>query len=154
MKALQYVKYITVNKAVIDVAASWILQLHWLLPLFGIGKYEFAYSYGMCTIQWDNQPKLSFIIFITYCIFIGSICIIITSIWTFIYTSKYLRSRSRRKSLLFTHRQKKTACMYLKSDWTVWNIFTFIMYTCSAILHYLLLPCCIWLCHCLWRLTL
>ena len=112
VKALQYVKYITVNKVVIDVAASWILQLHWLLLLFGIGKYKFAYNYGMCTMQWDNQPKLSFIIFITYCIFIESI--IITSIWTFIYTSKYLRSRSLRKSLLSTHRQKKQPVCILR----------------------------------------
>ena len=107
VKALQYKKYMTVNKAVIIVAVSWILAaILGVPPLFGFGKYEFAYSYGMCTIQWDNKPKFSFIIFVTYCIFIGSI--IITSIWTFIYTSKYLRSRSLRKSLLSTHKQRNS----------------------------------------------
>ena len=107
VKALQYKKYMTVKKAVIIVAVSWILAaILGVPPLFGFGKYEFAYSYGMCTIQWDNKPKFSFIIFVTYCIFIGSI--IITSIWTFIYTSKYLRSRSLRKSLLSTHKQRNS----------------------------------------------
>ena len=107
VKALQYKKYMTAKKAVIIVAVSWILAaILGVPPLFGFGKYEFAYSYGMCTIQWDNKPKFAFIIFVTYCIFIGSI--IITSIWTFIYTSKYLRSRSLRKSLLSTHKQRNS----------------------------------------------
>ena len=142
-------KYITVNKAVIIVAASWILAaILGVLPLFGIGKYKFAYSYGMCTMQWNNQPKLSFIIFITYCIFIESI--IITSIWTFIYTSKYLRSRSCRKSLLSTHRQKNS--LYVSQVWLdclKYFYFHNVHLLCFSLpliiaLLYIRLCCCLW----------
>ena len=91
VKALQYKKYMTVNKAVIIVAVSWVLAAFLsILPLLGFGAYEFAYSYGTCVSGWEGQTGYS-----TFTLFIILICIssiVVTSIWTVCFTRKYLRS--------------------------------------------------------------
>ena len=91
VKALQYKKYMTVNKAVIIVAASWILAAFLsILPLLGFGVYEFAYSYGTCVPGWEGQAGYSIFILLIIFICIGSI--VVTSIWTVCFTRRYLRN--------------------------------------------------------------
>ena len=93
VKALQYDKYMTVNKAVIIVAVSWILAaILSILPLLGFGIYEFAYSFGTCIPGGEGQIGYSIYFFLVILIFVGSI--IVTSIWTLCFTRKYLRDKA------------------------------------------------------------
>ena len=91
VKALQYKKYMTVNKAVIIVAVSWILAVVLsTLPLLGFGAYEFSNSFGTCISGLEGQIGYSIYFFLLILILVGSI--IVTSIWTLCFTRKYLRN--------------------------------------------------------------
>ena len=91
VKALQYKKYMTVNKAVIIVAVSWILAaILSILPLLGFGAYEFASSIGTCLPAWEGQTGYSIFLFLVISILVVSI--IVTSMWTLCFTRKYLRN--------------------------------------------------------------
>ena len=91
VKALQYKKYMTANKAVIIVAVSWMLAAFLsILPLLGFGVYEFSYTFATCVSGWEGQTGYSTLIFLLMLLSIGSI--IVTSIWTLCFTRKYLRN--------------------------------------------------------------
>ena len=93
VKALQYDKYMTVNKAVIIVAVSWILAaILSILPLLGFGVYEFAYSFGTCIPGGEGQTGYSIFMSLVILILVGSI--IVTTIWTLCFTRKYLRDKA------------------------------------------------------------
>ena len=93
VKALQYKKYMTVNKAVIIVAASWILAAFIsILPLLGFGASEFAFSFATCIPGWEGQTGYSIFSFLTISGFVSSI--IVTSMWTLCFTRKYLRNKA------------------------------------------------------------
>ena len=93
VKALQYDKYMTVNKAVIIVAVSWILAAFLsTLPLLGFGVYEFSTSFGTCVTGWEGQTGYSIFMSLVILILVGSI--IVTSIWTLCFTRKYLRDKA------------------------------------------------------------
>ena len=96
VKALQYEKYMTVNKAVIIVAASWILVAIMVSPpLYGFGNFEFSSSYGICISGFENEVAFSIYTFIVCSCFVMSI--VVTSTWTFCYIRKYLKKRNKRK---------------------------------------------------------
>ena len=93
VKAVQYKKYMTVNKAVIIVAVTWILAVVLsILPFMGFGAYEFAYSFGTCIPGGEGQIGYSIYFFLVILIFVGSI--IVTTIWTLCFTRKYLRDKA------------------------------------------------------------
>ena len=93
VKALQYDKYMTVNKAVIIVAVSWILAVVLsILPLLGFGVYEFVQSFGTCIPGWQGQTGYSIYLFLVILILVGSI--IVTTIWTLCFTRKYLKDKA------------------------------------------------------------
>ena len=93
VKALQYDKYMTVNKAVIIVTVSWILAVVLsTLPLLGFGAYEFSNSFGTCIPGWEGQTGYSILFFLIYLILVGSI--IVTAIWTLCFTRKYLKDKA------------------------------------------------------------
>ena len=93
VKALQYDKYMTVNKAVIIVAVSWILAAFLsILPLLGFGVYEFVQSFGTCIPGWQGQTGYSIYLFLVISILVGSI--IVTTIWTLCFTRKYLKDKA------------------------------------------------------------
>ena len=96
VKALQYKKYMTGNKAVITIAVSWILAAIMVSPpLYGFGTFEFSYSYGICIPGFKKEVGFSTATFIVGLSFIMSI--IVTSTWTYCYTRKYLKKRNDRK---------------------------------------------------------
>ena len=96
VKALQYEKYMTVNKAVTIVAVSWILAaILCSTPLYGFGKFEFASSNGNCIFGTENEVGFSVYFSIASSSFI--ISIIVTSVWTYCYTRKYLKKRNDRR---------------------------------------------------------
>ena len=93
VKAVQYKKYMTVNKAVIIVAVSWILAaILSILPLLGFGVYEFSSSFGTCVTGWVGQTGYSIFMSLLILILVGSI--IVTTIWTLCFTRKYLRDKA------------------------------------------------------------
>ena len=93
VKALQYDKYMTVNKAVIIVAVSWVLAaILSILPLLDFGVYEFAYSFGTCIPGGEGQTGYSIFMSLLILILVGSI--IVTTIWTLCFTRKYLRDKA------------------------------------------------------------
>ena len=96
VKALQYKKYMTVNKAVIIVAASWILAAFMSTPpLYGFGSFEFSQNNGICVPTVKDQLGFAIYGFIVVLTLIASI--VVTSIWTYCYTRKYLKRRNDRK---------------------------------------------------------
>ena len=96
VKALQYKKYMTVNKAVIIVAASWILAAFMSTPpLYGFGSFEFSQNNGICVPTVKDQLRFAIYGFIVVLTLIASI--IVTLIWTYCYTRKYLKRRNDRK---------------------------------------------------------
>ena len=93
VKALQYDKYMTVNKAVIIVAVSWILAaILSILPLLKFGVYEFSNSFGTCIPGWEGQIGHSIFTFLVILILVVSI--IVTTIWTLCFTRKYLKDKA------------------------------------------------------------
>ena len=113
VKAFQYKKYMTVNKALMIVAVSWILAVFLCFtPLFGFGVYEFAYSFGTCVPGFEGQFGFSIFAFIVSALLIGSI--IITSTWTCIFMRKYLKTRSHRKNFMSSQSQKSN--MYVTQE--------------------------------------
>ena len=96
VKALQYEKYMTSNKAVIIVAVSWILAaILCSTPLYGLGKFEFDSSNGNCVSIIENEVGFSVYFSVVFSSFI--ISIIVTSAWTYCYTRKYLKKRNGRR---------------------------------------------------------
>ena len=94
VKAVQYEKYMTVNKAVIIVAVSWILAAILVSPpLYGFGNYRFSNSYGICV---PNFRDLGFSIYGCFILFSFISSIVVTSLWTYCYTRKYIRRRNSR----------------------------------------------------------
>ena len=96
VKALQYKKYMSVNKAVIIVAASWILVAILISPSFALGNYQFSQSFGLCTPVFNDQPGFAIYGSAFFITLIASI--IVTSTWTYCYTRKYLKKRSDRRN--------------------------------------------------------
>ena len=98
VKALQYEKYMTVNKAVIIVAVSWILAAIIVSPpLYVFGKFKFTDNYGICISGFENEVAFSVYAFTLCSCFIMSI--VVTSTWTFCYMRKYLKKRNKRKNV-------------------------------------------------------
>ena len=99
VKALQYKKYMTGRKAIMIVAASWILAAIMVSPpLYGFGKFEFAYSYGTCIPGFKKEVGFSMYTFIVGLSFIMSV--IVTSTWTYCYTRKYFKKRNDRRNII------------------------------------------------------
>ena len=93
VKALQYKKYMTVNKAVIIVAVSWILAAFLsILLLLGFGAYHFKDSCATCVPLLEGKTGYAVLRFLINSILVGSI--IVTSIWTLCFTRKYLRDKA------------------------------------------------------------
>ena len=93
VKALQYDKYMTVNKAVIIVAVSWILAaIINVIPVVVFGNYDYEYKYSTCMPLAKDNIVYSTIYFIFIFILVGSI--IVTTIWTLCFTRKYLRDKA------------------------------------------------------------
>ena len=91
VKALQYDKYMTVNKAVIIVAVSWILAAFLsILPLLEFGAYHFKDSCATCVPLLEGKTGYAILRFLINSILVVSI--IVTSIWTLCFTRKYLRN--------------------------------------------------------------
>ena len=108
VKALLYKKYMTARKAIVIVILSWMLAaILCTPPLLGFGTFEFAYSFGTCGPGWEGQAGFAVYMVLFLVIFVA--CIVITSLWTLIYTRRHLQTRNHRKNLLSLHTQHHSA---------------------------------------------
>ena len=115
VKALQYKRFMTASKAVIIVFVSWIVAaLLSTPPLFGFGTFEFAYSYGTCVPGWEGQPGYTLYVVIVVGIYIS--CITVTSLWTLIFTRRYLKNRNIRRNIVSAHDQENCSYRYLTTE--------------------------------------
>ena len=91
VKALQYEKYMTVSKAVIIVAASWILAaIFTAIPVVGFGNYDYVDRYSTC--MPIVKGKIIGFSFAFTLILTSVTSIVVTTIWTLCFTRKHLRS--------------------------------------------------------------
>ena len=89
-KAFEYKRYMTVTKALLIVAVSWLLAAFMSVsPFYGIGAFEFT-PYGMCVPGYRGQTGYAISAFIVTSILVGSITV--TSIWTMCFIRKHLRN--------------------------------------------------------------
>ena len=100
VKPLEYKRYMTAKKAVTIITISWILGAILNSPPLTklLGRFEFAFSYGMCVPGWQGETAYVLYNSIIFIIFIGSI--VITSLWTYCHTRKYLKNRNNRLSFV------------------------------------------------------
>ena len=92
VKSFWYKKYMTVNKAMIMIAVSWFLAIIICSPLYVKGGFEFSQSSGLCVPAVKDQIGFAVYGFVVFSSLIMSI--IITSMWTYCYTRKYLKKRN------------------------------------------------------------
>ncbi|XP_011405825.1 PREDICTED: ultraviolet-sensitive opsin-like [Amphimedon queenslandica] len=95
VKAVAYKNRMTIKKAVTIVIATWVAggALN-ITPFFGMGKYSFIACCGVCVPRWAGEPEYIVYILIIYVTCILSI--VVTSIWTCIFTRRFLGKDERR----------------------------------------------------------
>ena len=95
VKAVAYKNRMTIKKAVIIVIATWLVGgLMNITPFFGMGKYSFIACCGVCVPRWAGEPEYIVYILIIYITCIMSI--IVTSIWTCVFTRRFIGKDERR----------------------------------------------------------
>ena len=92
VKPMLYIRYMTPKLAIVIVLGLWIIVgLLSTTPFFGLGSFEFSYSTASCLPLWAGH--VHYVIFT----FIGSLVpfttIIVTSVWTFLATRKFIKRR-------------------------------------------------------------
>ena len=73
--------------------ALWIITaLIFTLPSLGFGEYGYSFSFGPCFVSFRKST-----IYVTFCIALlltFIIMIMVTSIWTFCFTRRFIRDQS------------------------------------------------------------
>ena len=78
--------------ALILMIAIWILAAALnSTPLYGLGAYQYGPSYGSCIPTWRNVPD--YLSFMTAIFLIVLAIIIVTSLWTFCFTRKFIHEQ-------------------------------------------------------------
>ena len=78
--------------ALILTIAIWILAAALnSTPLYGLGAYQYGPSYGSCIPTWRNVPD--YLSFMTAIFLIVLAIIIVTSLWTFCFTRKFIHEQ-------------------------------------------------------------
>ena len=99
VRALQYIKYMNISKAIMAISISWIIAgIISIVPVLGFNVYEFAYSYGTCVPGIEEHVGFAAFAFMYPALLVGSI--IVTSVWTFVFIRRYLKTRSSRINFL------------------------------------------------------
>ncbi|XP_011407194.1 PREDICTED: free fatty acid receptor 3-like [Amphimedon queenslandica] len=77
---------------IITVALWLIVALIFILPSLGFGEYDYHFEYGPCYITF--KKNIAFVLFYIATVLIFIIVIIVTSIWTFCFTRRFIRDQS------------------------------------------------------------
>ena len=105
-KALQYNKIMKIWRVLLIIVIIWVLSLLVsLFPIFGFGQYEFNNNFGACLPRFTGENLDSginnyfYVVFIVMELLIPVSVLIITSIWTYKFISKFFKKNHRRKTL-------------------------------------------------------
>ena len=95
VKAVAYKQHMSTSKAVCIVVFAWLLAgaLN-TTPFYGLGNYSFIACCGVCVPKWAGEPDYIIYILIIYITCITSI--VVASIWTCLFTRKFLSRDERR----------------------------------------------------------
>ena len=77
---------------IITVALWMIIALIFTLPLVGFGEYDYYFDYGPCYITYEES--IGYILFHMATVLSFIIIIIVTSIWTFCFTCRFISDQS------------------------------------------------------------
>ncbi|XP_011407195.1 PREDICTED: free fatty acid receptor 3-like [Amphimedon queenslandica] len=93
VKPYFYKRFMKPWVALIIAVIPWmIIALIMMLPFVGFGEYGYQFDYGPCYITFENN--MGFVIFRFATLFTFIIVIIVTSIWTFCFTRRFIRDQS------------------------------------------------------------
>ena len=76
----------------ITVALWMIIALIFILTLFVFGEYDYRFEYGPCYITFEKN--IGYVLFRMATLLFFIIIIIVTSIWTFCFTRRFIRGQS------------------------------------------------------------
>ena len=93
VKPDHYKQFMRPKAAVALIISIWVVAaLLNSTPFFGLGKFVYS-PYGCCVPLWENQ--LGYFIY-TFLIFLMIVCVIIvTSVWTYCFTRKFIQEHSQ-----------------------------------------------------------
>ena len=97
---------------IITVALWMIIALIFTLPLLGFGEYDYRFEYGPCYIKFENN--IGYLLFHMATLLFFIIIIIVTSIWTFCFTRRFISDQSAIAGESVYH--------YFEKNETFWNI--------------------------------
>ena len=90
VKPLFYRKYMTSKAGVIALTIVWVYAFILVVPtFFGFGRYALSTSTASCIPIWVGQTN--FVIYIIVLGLVPSSVILITSLWTFCFTRKFIK---------------------------------------------------------------
>ena len=100
-----YKRYMKPWVALIITVALWIIVAFiFILPSLGFGVYDYHFEYGPCYITF--KKNIGFVLFYIATV-LFFIVIIVTSIWTFCFTCKFIRDQSAIAGESVYHVKKK-----------------------------------------------
>ena len=77
---------------IITVTLWMIIALIFTMPLLGFGEYDYYFEFGLCFVTFQKNRGFMFFCIVTLLTFI--IIIIVTSIWTFCFTRRFISDQS------------------------------------------------------------
>ena len=126
VKSFEYERHMNRKISIIIVTLSWLLAaLLTSPPLFGLGRFDFSSSYGICVPRWEGEPGYVIYMLIVFVIFLLSI--IVTSSWTMFYTRRYLNMERHRLQLLDLNNDASNSDIYASRKRKVIGLFGMIM---------------------------
>lgn len=105
-KALQYKKIMRKWIVFLIIFCIWVLSLIIsLFPIFGFGQYEFNTNFGACLPRFTGENANTginnyfFVVFTILELLIPMGVLVVTSIWTYKFISKFFKKNLRRRTL-------------------------------------------------------
>ena len=108
VKPLLYIRFMNAKVALIIVACLYpLIILANVTPFFGFGSFEYSRSTSSCLPLWLGNSD--YVLYFSLASIIPYSTIIITSVWTFVYTRQFLQRRreSNKSSYPFNNEQEK-----------------------------------------------
>ena len=93
VKPFIYKQYMKTWTAALIVLILWIVAaLLDITPFFGFGEYAFAQSTASCLPLWSGQ--MGYVVFFSIISIVPFTTIIVTSLWTFIFTKNFIKRQN------------------------------------------------------------
>ena len=80
---LRYENWITVPRVIVAIVLAWIVSiLEGIVPLFGLGEIQYAFSFATCVINLNKQTSLYYGVLLVLLALVPIIVTIVTNVWT------------------------------------------------------------------------